>query len=80
MREFKQMNNRRAVASSQGSAQPDDEPIEGPKRSAEFSPQHQAKRRCLISEGNFNWGELVLYSDALDKQSSAYLLDGVVDN
>ncbi|KFZ07757.1 hypothetical protein V502_09783 [Pseudogymnoascus sp. VKM F-4520 (FW-2644)] len=80
MREFKIMNNRRAADSSQGSAQPECEPIEGLKRSAEFSPRHQAKRRRLISEGNFNWGELILYSDALDKQSSAYLLDGVVDN
>ena len=80
MREFKIMNNRRAADSSQGSAQPEGEPIEELKRSAEFSPRHQAKRRRLISEGNFNWGELVMYSDALDKQSSVYLLDGVVDN
>ncbi|OBT74496.1 hypothetical protein VF21_06913 [Pseudogymnoascus sp. 05NY08] len=81
MREFKMMNNRRTAASSQGSAQPEGQPVEGSKRSAaEFSPRHQAKRRRMISKGNFNWGELVLCSDSLDKQSSAYLLDGVLDN
>ncbi|KFY75496.1 hypothetical protein V499_04538 [Pseudogymnoascus sp. VKM F-103] len=80
MREFKIMNNRRTTASSQGPTQPEGQLVEGLKRSAEFSPRHQAKRRRLISEGNFNWGELVLCSDSLDKQSSAYLLDGVLDN
>jgi hypothetical protein len=80
MREFKMMNNRRTAASSQGPAQPEGQPVEGPKRSAEFSPRYHAKRRRLISEGNFTWGEVVLCSDSLDKQSSAYLLDGVLDN
>lgn len=60
---------------SRGSVQAEDS-----KRPAEFSPRYKAKRRRLMSEGNFNWGELVLCSDALDKQSSAHLLDGVVDN
>lgn len=80
MRDFKMTNDRRAAASSQGSAQPDGETVEGRRRSVEFSARHQAKRRRLISEGKFNWGELILSSDALDKQSPAYLLDGVVDN
>lgn len=80
MREFKMMNNPRVAASSQGSAQPEGDPVDGSKRPAEFSPRHHSKRRRMISDGNFNWGELVLFSDALDKQSSAYLLDGVVDN
>lgn len=68
-RDSTMMNN------SRGSVQAEDS-----KRPAEFSPRYKAKRRRLMSEGNFNWGELVLCSDALDKQSSAHLLDGVVDN
>lgn len=80
MRDFKMMNSRQAAVSPQDSAQPNGEEVEGRKRSAEFSPRHETKRRRLISRENFNWGELVLCSDALDKQSSADLLDGVVDN
>ncbi|KFY43782.1 hypothetical protein V495_03777 [Pseudogymnoascus sp. VKM F-4514 (FW-929)] len=81
MKEFKMLNNQQAVASSQGSVQPENESIEVPKRTAaEFSPRHMAKRRRLISEGNISWGELVLSSDSMDKQSSEYLLDGVLDN
>lgn len=81
MKEFKMMKNHQATASSQGSAQLENESIEVRKRTAtEFSPRHQAKRRRLISEENINWGELVLCSDSMDKQSLEYLLDGVLDN
>ncbi|KFY17139.1 hypothetical protein V492_00872 [Pseudogymnoascus sp. VKM F-4246] len=80
MRDFKMVNNRQGADSSQGSAQPEVEPVERPKRSAEFSPRHQAKRKRLISEGGFNWGEVVLCSDSLDRRSSEFLLEGVIDN